>query len=91
MVRLVGLGVDHHQDPPATVEADHDEPLLGVVIGIGHGAGQVVVEDFNGVGEVDAVLAPVGLALGLVPLELKVHGTECMHKRPTFPAADERQ
>jgi hypothetical protein len=52
---------------------------------------RVVVENLHGVGEIDAVLTPVRLALGLVPLELDVHDYECMHKRPTFPATDERQ
>jgi len=60
-----------------------------MVVGIGHGAGQVVVEDLHGVGEIDAVLTPVDLALGLVPVELHVHSTECMYKRQTLPATGE--
>ena len=62
-----------------------------MVVGIGQGAGQVVVEDLHSVGEIDAVLAPVRLALSLVPLELDVHAFECMHKSPTFPTAIYRQ
>jgi hypothetical protein len=65
--------------------------LLGLVVGIGQSAGQVVVEDLHSVGKIDAVPAPVVLALGLVPLELDVHADECMHNSPTFPAADQRQ
>lgn len=45
----VCLGVDHHQKAPERVQPDRDEALLGMVVGIGYGAGQVVVEDLHGV------------------------------------------
>jgi hypothetical protein len=84
---LVGLGVDDNQDACEGVDPGQDETLFGVMVGVGHGAGKVVVEDLDGIGEVDSVLAQVGPALSPVPLELDFHTAECMHTRPTMPDA----
>lgn len=84
---LVGLGVDDDQDACEGVDPGQDETRFGVMVGIGHRAGQLVVEDLHGVGEVDSVLTPIGQTLRLIPLELDVHTVECMHKCPTLPGA----
>jgi hypothetical protein len=80
---VVGLRVDHQQHAAEGVRTGDQEALLRVVVRVRHRAGQIVVEDFNGIREVDTVLAPIRLALGLVPLEVDIHAPECMHKRPT--------
>jgi hypothetical protein len=39
-------------------------------------SGQIVVEDFHGIREIEPVLAPIRLALGLVPREVDIHPAE---------------
>ncbi len=66
---LVGLGIDDDQDAPEGIDSGQDETLLGMVVRIDHRAGQIIVEDLNGIGEVDMMLTPVDLVFALVPFE----------------------
>jgi len=40
-----------------------------MVVRIDHRACQVVIEDLNGIGEIDAMFTPIGPAFVLVPFE----------------------
>ncbi len=76
---------------PLVADAGEDEAPFVMMVGIFHAAGEVIVEDFDGIGEVDPVFAKVVLALVFIPFEVGVHGNHCMHIcRPSqnFFAAD---
>ena len=55
----VGLRIDNDQHASKGVSSGQHKALLGMVVGIGHGTGQLIVEDLNRVGEIDALLSPV--------------------------------
>ena len=57
--------MDNDQHASKGVGSGQDKALLAMVVGIRHGTGQLVVENLNRVGEIDAVLTPVFLVTKL--------------------------